>query len=108
MDESVVAISFYCVSQDTDAEVACLTEKLHISNELLKASQKECSELSKKYSKLMFELAQCKSSLKNTEKLKEVTLYNSSSLYGMTDDCGPRPPIFQVLESCLETCSRIP
>jgi hypothetical protein len=70
--------------QDIDAEVACLQEKLLVSDELLKASQKECSELSRKYSKLMFELAQCKSSLKNTEKLKEVTLHNSSS-YGTTD-----------------------
>ncbi|PNF38801.1 hypothetical protein B7P43_G12025 [Cryptotermes secundus] len=57
--------------QDIDAEVACLQEKLLVSDELLKASQKECSELSSKYSKLMFELAQCKLSLKNSEKLKE-------------------------------------
>jgi hypothetical protein len=72
--------------QDIDAEVASLQEKLLVSDELLKASQKECSELSKKCSKLMFELAQCKSSLNNAEKLKEVTLNNSSSsLYGMTD-----------------------
>jgi hypothetical protein len=86
---------FYCVLQDVDAEVACLTEKLLVSDELLKASQKKYTELSKKYSTLMFELAQCKSSLRNAEKLKEVTLHNSSSYY-MTDQCSPRPHFSQV------------
>lgn len=62
--------------QDSDASVVSgLTEKLHVANELLGASQKDYNELQKKYSTLMFELSWCKTQVKNAEKLKEVILY---------------------------------
>lgn len=73
IDESAVLVSFIYHLQDADTEVTCLIEKHHVANELLKASQKECHELSEKNSKLMFELSHCKSSLKYAERLKEVT-----------------------------------
>jgi hypothetical protein len=62
--------------QDADAEVATLTEKLRVMNELLCASQKNYNELREKHSKLMFELSFSQMQVKNAEKLKEVTLYN--------------------------------
>jgi hypothetical protein len=62
--------------QDSDASiVSCLTEKLRAANDLLGASQKDYSELQKKYSTMMFELSWCKTQVQNAEKLKEVILY---------------------------------
>jgi hypothetical protein len=62
--------------QDSDASiVSCLKEKLRAAKELLGASQKDYSELQKKYSTLVFELSWCKTQVKNAEKLKEVILY---------------------------------
>jgi chromosome segregation ATPase len=76
MGEPVISVSSTCHLQETDTEVATLTEKLHATTDLLMASHKECNELSTKCSTLLFELSRCRSSLKNTERLKEVTLYN--------------------------------
>jgi hypothetical protein len=44
--------------EDSHASIAsCLTEKLRAANDLFGASQKDYTELQKKYSSLMFELS---------------------------------------------------